>query len=60
MIRTLFVLLTLHMAASVAMAQTPAALADEEGGALTMVIALGLIIATGLPAVINPKRTHMT
>jgi len=50
----------IHAAASPTLAQVLAPLPDAEGDTLTMVIAVGLIVVTGLPAVINPKRTHLT
>ncbi len=60
MARALLVLLMVHAAASQALAQVPAPLDEAEGGVMTMVWAIGIIIVTGLSSVINPKRTHMT
>ena len=48
-----------HGAASEALAQKIAIPTDEDGGAMSWLIAAGIIVVVCLSAFINPKRSHL-
>ncbi len=49
----------LHTLGGVAWAQRAAHLPEEDGGMLQWGVAAGLVVLVLLPALINPKRTHI-
>ncbi len=58
--RIVLAIIMFNLVATPVLAQVPVGLPDAEGTTLTWVIALGIIIVTGLSSFLNPKRTHMT
>lgn len=61
MIRTIGCsLLVVHLLSTTAWAQRPGRLPNEDGGLLQWVIAVALSVVICAPALLNPKRSHLT
>ena len=52
--------LVMHWTAADAWAQRSTGLGDDEGVILRWAIAAGVVVIIGLPAFLNPKRSHLT